>query len=293
MKKEIKNVAIVGGTHGNEFTGVYLVKKWKQDHKLVKRKTFDTLTLHANPKATELVRRYVDKDLNRSFVDKHLKDLTLSSHEDNLAKVINEKLGPKHDPKCDFIVDLHTTTANMGLSLVVVNDNPFSYQVAAHLQDKEPDLKLYRWIGDDEQAYLNTIAPMGFAIEVGPIAQGILRADLFQKTEKLVYEILDFIENYNTNKITLQKRKITLYNHYKYVDYPRDENCDINAMVHSKRQNRDFCKIKKGDPLFLDLNGDIVSYKEQEEVYPVFINEAAYYEKGIAMSLTKKIELEI
>jgi succinylglutamate desuccinylase len=33
----IRRVAIVGGTHGNELTGVYLVKKFQQSPNLLKR----------------------------------------------------------------------------------------------------------------------------------------------------------------------------------------------------------------------------------------------------------------
>jgi aspartoacylase len=67
IKQMIKNVAITGGTHGNEFTGVYLVKKWKNNPELVKRSSFETITKHMNLQAIKEVRRYVDQDLNRSF----------------------------------------------------------------------------------------------------------------------------------------------------------------------------------------------------------------------------------
>ncbi|MFT5163377.1 MAG: aspartoacylase, partial [Alteromonadaceae bacterium] len=36
----IKQVAMVGGTHGNEFTGIYLLKKWQQHSDLIKRQSF-------------------------------------------------------------------------------------------------------------------------------------------------------------------------------------------------------------------------------------------------------------
>ncbi len=43
--------------------------------------------------------------------------------------------------------------------------------------------------------------------------------------------------------------------------------------------------MQKEDPLFLTLNG--------EKVHAVFINEAAYYEKGFAMYLSKKKMIEM
>ena len=46
--------------------------------------------------------------------------------------------------------------------------------------------------------------------------------------------------------------------------------------------------IKKGDPLFIDSQGIIRKYEEEELIWPVFIGEVAYKEKKIAMSYTKK-----
>jgi len=47
--KQISRVAIVGGTHGNEFTGAYLIKKFDQFPDLIARPSFETVTLLANP----------------------------------------------------------------------------------------------------------------------------------------------------------------------------------------------------------------------------------------------------
>ena len=46
--------------------------------------------------------------------------------------------------------------------------------------------------------------------------------------------------------------------------------------------------MKKNDDLFCKLNGEIINFKEHEPYVPVFINEAAYMEKNIAMSLTQR-----
>ncbi|MDP8932677.1 MAG: succinylglutamate desuccinylase/aspartoacylase family protein, partial [Cyanobacteriota bacterium] len=43
-----------------------------------------------------------------------------------------------------------------------------------------------------------------------------------------------------------------------------------------------------GDPMFLTFDGESVLYEGKSTVYPIFINEAAYYEKGIAMCFTQK-----
>lgn len=49
--RKLERVAIVGGTHGCELTGAYLVKKFERCPKLIRRETFETVTLLANPRA--------------------------------------------------------------------------------------------------------------------------------------------------------------------------------------------------------------------------------------------------
>ncbi len=56
----IRRVAIVGGTHGNELTGVYLVKKFQQFPDLIYRQSLDCTTLLANPRAIAANRRYIE-----------------------------------------------------------------------------------------------------------------------------------------------------------------------------------------------------------------------------------------
>ena len=285
----IKKLAITGGTHGNELTGVYLVKKWQKNPKLLKRNGFDTITQLMNLQAIKEVRRYIDHDLNRSFGLNDLMDDGLNTYEGKLAKELNTRLGQKGNPtpKVDFIVDLHTTTANMGLSIVVSNESVETWKAIAYLCKMEPELKVYKWKGDIENAFVDSIAPHGFAIEVGAVPQGVLRADLFLKTEALIYHLLDFVEKLNAGELLGLTEELEIYEHETLVDYPRDEEGDIMAMVHQDRQGKDFELIKRGDALFLTLENETIVY-EGEARYALFINEAAYYEKGFSMTLAQK-----
>ena len=76
--------------------------------------------------------------------------------------------------------------------------------------------------------------------------------------------------------------------HQRSIDYPRDINGNIIGLIHPERINQDWKPIKKGDPLFLDLRGDSITYGEEDLIWPVFIGEVAYKEKNIAMSYTRK-----
>lgn len=287
--ERINKVAIVGGTHGNEFTGIYLVKKFENFPDLISRTNFETQTLFANPQAFELVIRYVDTDLNRCFKLQDLENQNKTNYEETRAKFIHQMLGPKGNPKFDFILDLHTSTANMGLTIILENNHLFNLKIAAYLSLVEPDVKVYSWINPgEENAFINYICELGFSIEVGPIAQGTLKADVFQKTERLVQASLDFIENFNEGKLNLINRDITVYKHLKVVDYPKTKDGEIAAMIHPELQGRDYEQLTPGEPIFLTFDGETIYYEEEIPVWPVFINEAAYYEKGIAMCLTKK-----
>jgi aspartoacylase len=55
-------------------------------------------------------------------------------------------------------------------------------------------------------------------------------------------------------------------------------------MLHPALQGRDFCELKAGMPIFMGFDGSEILW-QGETCYPAFINEAAYYEKKIAMSL--------
>jgi len=290
---QINRVAIVGGTHGNEFIGAYLIKKFDQFPHVIQRPSFETITLLGNPKAFKEGRRYIDKDLNRCFKSQNLQDPTLSSYEETRAKAIYQMLGLQGKSQIDVIVDLHTTTANMGLSIMLGNQCPSSLRLAAYLRSINPSVKVCWTEPNQESTFLRSLCEFGFVIEVGPVAQGVLNAELFQKTEELVYAVLDYLEGCNQGIIPQTHGTLTIYQYVRVIDYPRNEHGEIQAMIHQDLQSRDYEPLNPGDPMFLTFDGKAIAYEGKSTVYPVFINEAAYYEKGIAMCLTEKQQVTI
>jgi aspartoacylase len=286
---KLNRVAIVGGTHGNETIGVHLIKKFSQHPDLIQRSSFSTQMLLGNPKAIAGRVRYIDRDLNRSFERERLQNKRLTSYEDLQAKHIDQMIGPYSNAPADVIVDLHSTTANMGLTLIINKEELFTLQLATYLQQSDSSAKIYSTSHSGRnQDSLRSLAKFGFCIEVGPVAQGVINADLFQKTEALIYTILDYLEQYNRNEISRLNRSLILYRYLETIDYPRDEYGEIQAMIHPQLQFRDYQSLCSGDPMFLMFEGKTIAYEGAAVVYPVFINEAAYYEKGIAMFLTQK-----
>ncbi|MDF5707324.1 MAG: aspartoacylase [Nostoc sp. S4] len=290
----INRVAIVGGTHGNEFTGAYLIQKFAQFPDLITRPSFETATLLANPQAFAVGRRYLEKDLNRCFLKQDLQNPTLNSYEELQAKSIQKSLA-LNGKQADFLLDLHSTTANMGLTIILVNTHPFNLKLAAYLSEINPLVKVYHCSFESiaENPFLNSLCELGFAIEVGPIAQGLLKATLFQQTEELIHAILDFLERFNQAEIPLTNETLTLYHHLSVVDYPKKQDGTIFGMIHPELQNKDYQALNPGEPMFLTFENKTIVYQGESTVWPIFINEAAYYEKGIAMALTQKQQLKI
>ncbi|MBW4618231.1 MAG: aspartoacylase [Cyanosarcina radialis HA8281-LM2] len=292
MLNTIKNVAIVGGTHGNEFTGVYLVKKFDRLPHLIQRSSLEVSTLFANPKAFEVNRRYIDRDLNRCFLRQDLENPTFSSYEDRQAKIINQKLGKKGAPKVDFIIDLHSTTANMKLTIILTTSHPFNLGLGAYLSCINPLVKICLLRSGVDSHVLSSICELGCVIEVGAIAQGVLNATLFQQTEALIQSILDYLEAHNQGRPLPVPSELTCYRYLEAIDYPRNEQGELQGMIHPHLQFKDYEPLNPGDPMFLTFDGEAIAYEGKSTVYPIFINEAAYYEKGIAMCLTERVTVQ-
>jgi succinylglutamate desuccinylase len=294
MSKKIKRVAIVGGTHGNELTGVYLAKKFLAKPELVQRSSFVTTVLLANPEAIRANRRYIDRDLNRCFDNADLANSELGSYENQLAKAIDQLLGPKTNPQADVILDLHTTTANMGLSILPSTRDPFNFQFAAYLTQLYPEVRVCCGLQCDQDApMLRSLSPLGCTIEVGAIAQGILDADLLRKTEMLVQGGLDYMELVNQGKTVALPKHLVVYQAIESVDFPRDAEGELLGTIHPALRFGDYGELHPGDPMFLTFEGKTIVYQGSQTVFPVFINEAAYYEKGVAMVLTGKQTVNI
>ena len=47
---KIKQVAVVGGTHGNEFSGIYLLRKWQKSPQLLAREGLEVANGFCKPK---------------------------------------------------------------------------------------------------------------------------------------------------------------------------------------------------------------------------------------------------
>lgn len=291
---KINRVLITGGTHGNELIGIYLIKKFKRHPKLIERPSFETVLLLANTQAIAAGTRYVDEDLNRCFNVPKNQTAKALSYENWRANEIKAEFSTSEQSSIDVCIDLHGTTANVGRMLILDNSDPAMQTLAAHLCDRYPDVRVYGSTHSGRhQDSLRTIAPHRIGIEVGAVSHGTVHAELFQQTEALIESILDYLEQHNRGTAPPPKNSLTLYQYVGAIDYPRDHQGELLAAVHPQLQFKDYETLRPGDPLFLTFDYRTIAYQGDMPVYPVFINEAAYYEKGIAMCLTQKQSLPI
>ena len=294
----INTIVVAGGTHGNERTGVSLVEKW-----MAHPECYDSLCksakvelVLANPEAVRLNRRYRDFDLNRSFSQTCL-DVTVepSQYEFRRACELNRMYGPKGaNTRTDLLLDVHNTGSNMGYCLILSARDPFTMRASAVLTQEFEDAWIY-YQPEERSAspYFGTVAKADVCIEIGPQQHGTLNAAIFERSEKLVKRYLELADEWNRGE--LQKREpiqVEVYTQLRDLGYPKPQGGGaIQAMIHPGLDGHDYRELKKGDKLFRTFDGKDVLFEGEVDgrsVYPIFINEPAYYEKDIAMSLTVK-----
>jgi succinylglutamate desuccinylase len=262
------NIAIIGGTHGNETVGIEVMKafeKSKPEGCLHEFKTF-----LGNPLAFERGVRFVNSDLNRSF-GKTGKSI---GYEAGRTTVLQKEIIGNFD----YLLDLHTTTSNMGLTLLLNCNDKISLQSACYLKEKFPSIKLIMSDVLNEDCYFtNAMVKSGLTIEVGAVANNVVNTRLLLDVYKMVEEVLcwDFSKEYDFSNIEYYQTHERLY-------YPKED----GWFIHPDLEDAAFKPINKGDPLFLNINGETVNYDKDQVVYPFFINEAAYQKDRIAMEFS-------
>jgi len=351
----IKSVVVVGGTHGNEYTGVWCIKALEKTAGATKT-IFPSLrvsTLLGNPEAWIANRRFIDEDLNRQFSYKALEEGTAADGgadagttlEGRRAQEINQLLGPKFQQdesmpyKADVIVDLHTSTSNMGTALIVAEGDPLMCSAAAFVlkrcaahDNNSDDIRILLHTHPTREARpnLSSTGRHGFTVEVGPVPQGVLRHDAIERTQRAVDALFEFLHRHNVDRQRLRNELLDMYSvsadtkssfavtsdpiivpcfHSApairkgemsgKLRWPSDpENPNFPAfVVHKHLQGRDFQPVYEGDPLFVDLEGNVVPYdgSHGSPVYLMFINEGGYYYAssgtGIAVAVQDGFDL--
>lgn len=271
-----KKIVVIGGTHGNEWTGIYAIQKYASSF-VSHFKNLDLHFVFANPEAYKLNRRFKDEDLNRAF--QYLQEERPDSYEQGRAKELKSLID---ESQC-FVIDLHTTTSNMGNTVIITRNQPINFYVAKMLTNK---LKNTRIIvsPDPNRKYLVSQSDFGFMIEVGPVPNGVIDAKTLQNTVALLKETLDSL----STPPNLTEGSVEIYEEIEDVFYPQTEEGELLACIHEEFQGKDFAPVEGEYVPFRAFTGEEVQMNTKEKLYPIFINEAAYYPARLAFTLCRK-----
>lgn len=269
-------VLVFGGTHGNEWTGVMAVTH-NADRLKKKHPGLDLDFILANPEAYKINKRFKDEDLNRAF--QFLGEDRKSSYEHARAREIKSMI----DAAPCFVIDLHTTTANMGTTVILTHLSELNLQVSAELLRRIPDCRVIS-SPDPTRKYLAGQSLEGLMIEVGPVANGVIEASALESTIAVLENVLMIIDHQQV----ATHGKIDLFEEIEDVYYPTDKQGQISAYIHKSLQDKDFLPLRGNYPAFQSFDGETVERQAKEELFPIFINEAAYYPQKIAFILCRK-----
>ena len=306
--RPINKVTVVGGTHGNEYTGIWVIKSIDKQREIYRQQMNDNNvgdasvvvdnqpsvndhtvnifeqypsleieTLLANPVAYMENKRFIDVDLNREFsvvklqkvpqrssssssvnnngdYDNDIEECDVRTefcsdghvdmaevlaslpHESVRAREIEGLLGPKFvssatpstvdqplsnhndddDPNTCVVIDLHTTTSNMGITLIIPEGDALMSAAASYVLHKcqsrygehEAQILMHALPERQDRMNLSSCGRHGFTIEVGPTPQGVLRHDVVEKTEVAMRALLEFLHLHNLELLE-KKRKMS------------------------------------------------------------------------------------
>ncbi len=290
-------VLVVAGTHGNERNAPALLERWRSEPQALNRAGLPVQLVLGNPVALGANRRYIDRDLNRGFAPDLLANPALQQLEMQRARELLAEFAPTGPNPCAVAIDLHSTTSGMGNSLVVYGRRPADLALAAGIQGRL-GLPIYLHEADAAQTgFLVERWPCGLVIEVGPVAQGLLSASILRQTQLALEAALAVLAEAASGVLRLPAG-LQVYRHCGSVDLPRDGTGEAIACVHPALERQDWKPLRLGQPLFWNpaLKGCPADWRfdpdalgfPAEAHWPVFINEAAYGEKGIAFSLCRR-----
>jgi len=280
-------VLLVAGTHGNEINSIWLFDEWNKASFLINTFGIKTHKVIGNPEAKKAGKRYIHQDLNRSFQKETFLSNKTSNFERSRANELINLYGEKGENSCQIVLDFHTTTSSMGSCLVVYGRRAADLALASLIQNRL-GLPIYLHESDQKQkGFLVESWPCGLVVEIGPVAQSLLNSRIISQTRLILETFMEQLHEVK-NLNLLFPDDLIIHRHIKSIDFPRDEDGNIDGFVHPLRQSKDWHPLKKNDELFCKLTGETIRFNENENYVPVFINEAAYAEKNIAMSFTKR-----
>lgn len=281
-----RHVAVVGGTHGNEKSGVWTIRAMRSQPDRFRRNGLRVESLLANPEAEARNLRYLDRDLNRCFgPELEAPSDGLIALERRRAREIRDALGVP-----DLVVDIHNTTSAMGITWILTDENPWVWWLASQAIGHDDRVRILRTPETPAtNVFLPSLGRGEITLEIGAVAHGTHSHWAAQAAISQVEWILDRlagIEDDFDPIPVLRSADFPYFLGQPSVDYPRDSEGRISATIHEGFLGRDYQPVAAGAPLFHDPVHRRDILHAGPTFHPVFVGEAAYVEKGIAYTPT-------
>lgn len=282
-----RRIAVVGGTHGNEKSGVWVVRALREQPDRFRHPGLDVVPLLANPEAERRNLRYLDRDLNRCF-GPELDNPSApdpSARERDRARAIARDLAGT-----DLLVDVHNSTAAMGLTWILTDRNPWCWWLAwKALGDDSRTRILFTPETPATNVFLPSISRGEICLEIGPVPHGVhshwAAEAAIATVERTLARLAEAPADFDP-RAALSDADFTYHLGQPSVDYPRAPDGSVRAILHRDRLGQDYLPLADGQPLFVDPVGGTLIPWRGPTIHPVFVGESAYVEKGIAFTPT-------
>ena len=180
------------------------------------------------------------------------------------------------------VFDLHNTTSCSGTMIIIGSDtDALTLQYCAGLVARQPARRVWLNVPTKHGARathnVGSVAKCDIGLELGPLAHGLCRADLFATAQAVLHDCLDLSAQLLPAGGSAAATTLEVYRWSgELVPFPTDPGTGhVTAMVAPSLQDADWQPLNKGDPVFITFGGQVVRW-EGDTVYPVFVNEVAY-----------------
>jgi succinylglutamate desuccinylase len=293
MSARPRRIAVVGGTHGNEKGGIWVVDEMLRSPSLWEYPGLEITALLANPKAASRNLRYLDCDLNRCFGPQLVHSRPDHPEwERRRALEIQDRLCPQ-GLRPDLVIDLHNTTSNMGVTWILTRLDPWTLYLASKAQELDARVRiLHTPETAQSNIFLPSLGQLEITLEIGPVAHGTHSHWAWLTARDQVRGILNALaklpSDFDPGR-ALEQCRFDYFETTSVERYPLNAENQPCALIHRQVDGRDYHVVPEGGPLFFDPFTESTIPHHGPDIYPVFLGEAAYVESGIAYHATRRL----
>ncbi|MDO8571804.1 MAG: succinylglutamate desuccinylase/aspartoacylase family protein [bacterium] len=250
-------VAIVGCLHGDEIIG----KKVIQALQNINLKSGSITFILAHPEAIKRKKRFINKDLNRSFPGKR-------------NGVVEERIAfdlTSHLKKLDLVIDIHATNSDFRDLAIVVAFGKKEKELLKLVPIAKIALIKKSVFGGNEMI---SYCKLGVSLEYGPDKTG-KNAPLAVRHVKTILRNLGMLTGKSTH-------------FYKKELYTVSRSYTVPKIFLPNNKLKNFIAIKRGQVIGKVKNKIILSNKT---FYPIFLGKGRYKKTLALVSKKKEIQL--